>query len=101
MAASQKKDHQIPKHIIALTYFVERSMNTLDALSLYGDTCLNTTISGLTHQHGFDFIKKLEPHTHQGGGQVYFKRYWLKDEHLKHAYHLIQRYLPNFTGHTQ
>ncbi len=96
MAPIPKNDHQTPKHIIALTFLIQRPLNTLEALNLYGDTCLNTTISHLTHQHGFRFIKKLEPHRNQAGGLVYFKRYWLEDDHIAHASHLIQRHLPNF-----
>lgn len=95
MAASQKKTHT-PKYIVALTYFVNRSMNRLEALDLYGDTCLNTTVSALRVDHGIIFLKRLEPHIRQAGGTVHFARYELADESIDHAYQLIHLYLPNF-----
>lgn len=98
MAASQKKDHHIPKYILALTHFVNHSMIQLEALNLYGDTCLNTTVSALTHNHGLTFIKKSEPHRNKSGGTVHFMRYWLSDDSQAHARHLISRYLPHSLG---
>lgn len=35
-------------------------MNKLDALKEYGDTCLNTTVSDLYHQHGIKFKRVTE-----------------------------------------
>ena len=95
MAALQKKNHHVPKYIISLTHFVDRSMNRLEALSLYGDTCLNTTVSALVNDHGISFNKKKEPHTNQAGGTVYFTRYRLADESKDRAYQLIQLNTPN------
>ena len=95
MAALQLKDQHIPKYIVSLTHFVNRSMNRLEALSLYGDTCLNTTVSALRKEHGISFLKKLEPHVNQVGGTVRFTRYWLADESKDRANQLIQLYTPN------
>lgn len=95
MAALQKKDHHAPKYIVSLTHFVNRSMNRLEALSLYGDTCLNTTVSALINDHGISFNKKKEPHTNQAGGTVYFTRYRLADESKARAYQLIHLISPS------
>jgi len=95
MTTFHKHEQQTPKYILALTYFVQDSMNRLDALNLYGDTCLNTTVSALTKEHGFTFIKKKEPHLNQSGGTVRFTRYWLVDESKERALQLIKPYLSN------
>lgn len=95
MTAVHKHEQQTPKYILALTYFVQNSMNRLDALNLYGDTCLNTTVSALVKEHGFTFIKKMEPHLNQTGGSVRFTRYWLADESKERAHQLIKLYQPN------
>lgn len=80
------------KVIIALTYLLEKQLNQLDALSLYGDTCLNTTISELRNKLGFSIHGKLEPHEHQGGGITYFMRYRLHPECHQRAKDLIAKY---------
>lgn len=90
------KKNLTPKYIIALAHLLNGPMNGLEALSLYGDTCLNTTISILTHQHGMSFNKVLEPHNNRAGGTVYFKRYWLKQEHHTHALRLVNIHIPEF-----
>ena len=84
-----------PKYIVSLTHFVNRSMNRLEALSLYGDTCLNTTVSALKKEHGVSFIKKVEPHINQAGGTVRFTRYWLTEESKDRANQLINLYTQN------
>ncbi len=95
MADLQKKAPHIPKYILSLTHFVNRSMNRLEALSLYGDTCLNTTVSALVNDHGISFIKKMEPHVNQAGGTVRFTRYRLADESKGRAYQLIHLNSPS------
>jgi hypothetical protein len=90
------KKNLTPKYIVALARLLEGPINGLEALSFYGDTCLNTTISQLTHQHGMAFKKMLEPHNNRTGGTVYFMRYWLMDEHTDHALRLVQKYIPDF-----
>lgn len=71
-----------PKYIISLEHFLARQaegLNQLDALSLYKETCLHSTVSTLSNNHGIDFKRKLEPHKHSGGGTTHFMRYWLND----------------------
>lgn len=85
-----------PKYIITLTHLLEGPLNGLEALSLYGDTCLNTTISTLKHHHGMSFKKVLEPHNNRAGGTVFFMRYWLEEEHTDHALRLIKAYIPDY-----
>lgn len=82
----------LPKKIIALTYLLTRSLVQLEALRLYGDTCLNTTISDLANQHGLVFIRKREPHQHRSGGTVYFMRYTLSNESQEAAQALVDRH---------
>jgi hypothetical protein len=96
MAAPLKKDHQIPKYIVSLTYFANHSMNRVEAQSLYGDTYLNTTVSSLRIDHGIAFNQRVEPHFNQGGRTVRFTRYWLADDSRERVIQLIRRYLPNF-----
>ena len=93
MTIPRKKTAHIPKYIVSLSYFIHRSMNRLEALSLYGDTCLNTTVSTLSKEHGFKFTKRLEPHTNQAGGLVHFTRYWLEDDSKEQAFQAIKPYL--------
>ncbi len=95
MADLQKKAHFIPKYIVSLTHFIDRSMNRLEALSLYGDTCLNTTVSSLVNDHGISFVKKMEPYINQAGGTVHFTRYRLADESKDRAYQLIHLNTPS------
>lgn len=93
MAATPKRDHQIiPKHIIALSHLIERPMNALEALNLYGDTCLNSTISDLTHKHGYLFQRRMEPHQNRAGGLSHFTRYWLVENQKERAYRHIEPY---------
>jgi hypothetical protein len=69
-----------PKYIISLNHFDSRmleGMNELEALGLYNETCLHSTVSTLSNQHGITFKRKLEPHKHRNGGKTYFMRYWL------------------------
>jgi len=92
MAVKLKKKQQTPKHILAITFLVQRSLNKLEALDLYGDTCLNTTISTLTHKHGFLVIRKLEPHRNRAGGLTHFTRYSLAESHRDKAIRLLARH---------
>lgn len=71
-----------PKYIICLQHFLARQadgLNELDALRLYNETCLHSTVSTLSNNHGIRFKRKFEPHKHQGGGTTRFMRYWLDD----------------------
>jgi len=64
-----------PKYIIALRILVKRSLVELEALSIYGETCLHSTISYLSNERGIRFNRKREVHFHQNGGRVFFMRY--------------------------
>lgn len=85
MATTKANKQKVPKTIIALSYLIDGSMNKLDALRLYGDTCLNTTISELSNYQGFRFIRKSEVHINRAGDRTYFTRYWLADEDRERA----------------
>ena len=77
-----------PKYIISLEHLIwrlEEGMNQLEALSLYGETCLHSTISDLANKQEYEFIRRDEPHIHQHGGKTYFRRYWLKAELIDKA----------------
>lgn len=95
MANLPKKTKHIPKYIHALTYFVNQSMNRLEAQRLYGDTYLNSTVSELSIEHGVSFRKLREPHINQVGRRVRYTRYWLADESKERARQLIKPYLPS------
>lgn len=83
-----------PKKIIALQYLLARSLNQLEALRLFNDTCFNSTISELSNKHGLCFNRVSEPHNHQGGGVTHFMRYTLADESQVAAKVLISSYPP-------
>jgi hypothetical protein len=85
----QKKTAKPPKYAIALHYLYNRSLVTLEALQLYGETCLNSTISDLTHDHGMKFERRPERHQHQHGGYTYFTRYSLKEDSRTAAKRLL------------
>jgi len=82
----------IPKKAICLAHLLRRSLTTLEALSLYGETALHSTISELTHTHGLLFHRKREAHQHQGGGTAYFVRYTLAPESREAAATLLKHY---------
>ena len=82
-----------PKKVIALEYFLTRSLVQLEAFSLYGETCLHTTVSDLSNRHGLVFDRRRESHGHQNGGTTYFTRYSLKEESREAAINLLNYYL--------
>ena len=89
------KGRKVPKYIICLKHLYDRmsqGINELEALSLYGETCLHSTISTLANTHGIAFKRKMEPHQHQGGGITHFKRYWLCTP--SQAQRLLKLYYP-------
>ena len=67
-----------PKKIVALYQFLQRSMYKLEALDLYGETCLNTTVSELCKQ-GYDFERKREQHPNRAQKMSTYVRYTLKE----------------------
>lgn len=79
---SKRTSNKTPKYIICLQYFLARQadgLNELDALRLYNETCLHSTVSTLSNKHGISFKRKFEPHKHRNGGTTHFMRYWLED----------------------
>ena len=92
MASSKAYKQQMPKTIMALSYLIDGSMNKLEALSLYGDTCLNTTISELSNYQGFRFIRKNEVHFRKGGGRTHFTRYWLAKQDRERAISMVYKH---------
>ena len=88
-----------PKYIVAIEFFIERQvegMNALDSLTLYGDTCLNSTVSDLSRHYGLNFRKRDEPHQHRGGGSTKFRRYWV--ENIEQAEMIVTRYKQALTA---
>ncbi|SIS82658.1 helix-turn-helix domain-containing protein [Neptunomonas antarctica] len=91
-AATSNKAKPLPLKIIALTHLLKRSLITLEATSLYGDTALHSTISTLTHKHGLVFHRKRVTHQHRHGRSVYFTRYTLSDDSRETAEALVKHY---------
>ena len=83
---------RIPKKAICLAYLMRRSLIELEALSLYGETCLHSTISDLSNKHGLIFKRVREAHKHQHGGITHFTRYTLAQESHSDAAMLLKRY---------
>ena len=91
-AKATSRKGKTPKKIIALQHLMERSLNQLEALNLYGDTCLNSTISELSNKHRLSFNRVPERHNHQGGGVTHFTRYTLAEESRSQAEALVNSY---------
>ncbi|MBU2883011.1 hypothetical protein KO525_18660 [Psychrosphaera sp. B3R10] len=78
--SNQNKRTQPTKQELCLRELIsrgKRGMFQLEALSSYGETCLNSTISTLANEHGL--IVRRVPHYHknQHGGKTRFTRYSL------------------------
>lgn len=82
----------VPKYIICLRTLLDRSLTELEALNLYGETCLHSTISTLYNKKEIRFHRKPEAHKHRGGGVVYFMRYRIYETDRKKALALIKPY---------
>lgn len=94
-AAPTKKAARLkkaPKKIIALHYLMTRSLIQLEAASLYGDTCLHSTVSELYHANGLEFYRTRYPYQHRHGGTAYFTRYKLKESSIHAARALVSKY---------
>jgi len=81
-----------PKKIVALYHLLNRSLIELEALSLYGETCLHSTISELANRDGLRFQRQREQHQHQHRGATYFTRYTLEPESRQAAQLLVAAY---------
>ena len=66
--STKKITQVIPKYIITLRILLDRSLIELEALSLYGETCLHSTISTLSNKKGIRFHRKSELHKNRAGG---------------------------------
>lgn len=66
-----------PKFIIAISHLMTRFLIELEALSLYGETCLHSIISTLWNTYGINFNRVREPHNHKDGGETHFMGYTL------------------------
>ena len=86
-----------PKRIVALYYFLQRSMYKLEALDLYGETCLNTTVSELSKQ-GYVFGRERERHLGRSGKIITYMRYWLMPHCRKQAEKEIGEYLETLSA---
>lgn len=82
----------LPKKIVSLKILLKRSLNTMEAMALYGETALHSTISELVHRHDLKFDRVNERHLNRVDRGVYFVRYTLADESKKAALSLISAY---------
>lgn len=55
-------------------------LNTLQARSIYGDTCLHSMVSDFRNKKGLVIFGKREIITNRAGAKSPFHRYWLTDE---------------------
>jgi hypothetical protein len=80
---------KLPKFIVSLDVLIARSLIEPEALNLYGDTCLHSTISTLwnTHHIGFDRVPEK-----YGVYNVSFTRYTLQESSRERALNLIAHY---------
>lgn len=86
------KSNANPKYIVALSILMTRSLTELEALSLYGETCLHSTVSTLWNSKGIGFDRVWEPHTHRAGGKTHFVRYTMKAKYKAKAIGLLKLY---------
>ena len=86
-----------PKRIVALYHFLQRSMNKLEALGLYGETCLNTTVSELS-KRGYEFGRERERHLGRCDKTIIYMRYWLMPHCRKQAEKEIGEYLETLSA---
>jgi hypothetical protein len=88
--APKSKKVKLTQQMICLTHFLVGSLNKLEALRLYNDTRLNTTISQLGDK-GYNFTKKREPHANRIGDTVYFMYYALTPSSAKKTIEALAR----------
>ncbi len=80
---------KIPKKIVSLKVLEFRSLIEPEALKLYGDTCLHSTISTLWNTHNIGFDRTSEKYGVHG---VNFTRYTLQESSRERALQLIAHY---------
>ena len=83
----------LPKNIVTLKTIINKgSLNQLEAWSAYYETCLHSTISALTHEHGLVFKRTPEIHERWDGSKTWFMRYQLAPESKARALQMISYY---------
>jgi len=83
------------KKIVSLKLLTKRSLIEPEALALYGETCLHSTISTLWNTHNIEFIRVPEKY---GVFGARFTRYTLHPDSTKAANDLIKHYEQKLKG---
>ena len=83
------KLYRLPKKIIALKHLLTTSLIEPEALRLYGDTCLHSTISTLCNTHNIEFDRRPEKY---GAFHSMFTRYHLQPSSRTTALNLVNHY---------
>ena len=83
------------KKLVALKLLKHRSLIEPEALALYGETCLHSTISTLWNTHNIKFIRVPEKY---GVFDARFTRYTLHPDSTKAANDLIKHYEQKLKG---
>lgn len=73
----KRPPYKLEEAISALLEQGRKGMNQHDAGRIYGDTCLNTTISTLSNCKGIKFKRDREPIKTKTGVVKKYTRYWL------------------------
>ena len=90
---SAKRTSKIELCLIELLERGESGLIALEALEAYGDTCLHSTISTLSNDHGLTFKRSRHRHKSERGHTTIFVRYSLaNDEQVKKAQTLLKHY---------
>ncbi len=92
VAPAASEPVKIPKKALCLAYLMRCSLIELEALNLYGETCLHSTISELYNRQGLIFKRKPEAHQHRHRGTTHFARYTLAPDSRKAAAALLAHY---------
>jgi hypothetical protein len=85
----------LPKKIVSLKILEVRSLIEPEALKLYGDTCLHSTVSTLWNTHNIGFDRVSEKY---GVHKVSFTRYTLQENSKERAAQLIAHYEGRLTN---
>lgn len=80
------------KLIVCLHHLYQRGRagkNTLEAKTLYEDTCLHTTVNKIAGEHCIELEREFEVLTNRAGRSTRFMRSWLSDERRKQVAELL------------
>lgn len=89
-----KRTEPLKRHVL-LRLLLERGktgINKFEALDLYGETALTTSISELGLLDGMVIERKLEPRPRRTGKTVHFTRYWLSPSSYEAAKAILSQY---------